>query len=145
MTVDADRPELDGTTDTYLRRLSVVAVDECVHDDDDVQTIKWAVNEVRRLQAELDEANTRLGECYRATGEDPDGNENWRLAPFAVQAVRGLREENDQLGAELDRVAGEVRKHRDRMESDREAIGGPPHPVDLQLWGAVLDTQEERL
>lgn len=43
-------------------------VDEAPHD-----------NQIIVLQA-------ALAECYRLTGADPDGNEDWRLAPNAVAA-----------------------------------------------------------
>jgi phage shock protein A len=38
----------------------------------------------------------QLAECYRLTGADPDGNEDWRLAPHAVEEVRRLREKLDE-------------------------------------------------
>lgn len=44
----------------------------------------------------LSEANRCLAECYRLTGTDPDGNEDWRLAPSAVDEVKRLREESDE-------------------------------------------------
>lgn len=36
-----------------------------------------------------------LAECYRISGADPDGNEDWRLANLAVGAVRELRNDYD--------------------------------------------------
>ncbi len=36
-----------------------------------------------------------LAECYRLSGADPDGNEDWRLARDAVEAVRELRKNYD--------------------------------------------------
>ena len=45
-----------------------------------------------------------LAECYRLTGADPDGNEDWRLADSrAVEEVRELREDCDRYGNERDR------------------------------------------
>lgn len=40
-----------------------------------------------------------LAECYRLTGADPDGNEDWRLAEDAVKEVRRLRHEVERLEA----------------------------------------------
>lgn len=40
-----------------------------------------------------------LAECYRLTGADPDGNEDWRLAEDAVKEVRRLRHEVERLDA----------------------------------------------
>lgn len=54
-------------------------VDEAPHD-----------NQIIVLQA-------ALAECYRLTGADPDGNEDWRLAPNAVAEVRRLREQADEI------------------------------------------------
>lgn len=39
----------------------------------------------------------QLAQCYKLTGADPDGNEDWRLAPHAVEEVRRLRNEYDIL------------------------------------------------
>ena len=44
--------------------------------------------------AELESA---LAECYRLSGADPDGDEDWRLACHAVDEVRRLREESDLM------------------------------------------------
>ena len=41
------------------------------------------------------EKDAQLAECYRLSGADPDGNEDWRLASFAVQEVRRLRKDYD--------------------------------------------------
>ncbi len=45
--------------------------------------------------AYVEELEGDLAECYRLSGADPDGNENWRLAPRAVGEVRRMREESD--------------------------------------------------
>jgi hypothetical protein len=36
-----------------------------------------------------------LAECYRQSGADPDGNEDWRIAPFAMREVKRMRAEYD--------------------------------------------------
>jgi hypothetical protein len=51
---------------------------------------------VARLTGERDAAVSQLAECYRLSGADPDGNEDWRLAPRAVEEVRRLRKEYDE-------------------------------------------------
>lgn len=43
---------------------------------------------IRKLQADL-------AECYRLSGADPDGNEDWRLAEHAVEEVKRMRAELD--------------------------------------------------
>lgn len=54
---------------------------------------------VLRLLAMLREAQHSLAECYRLSGADPDGNEDWRLARHAVEEVRRLRADHDAYEA----------------------------------------------
>lgn len=51
----------------------------------------------RTLERELNAALSNLAQCYLLTGADPDGNEDWRLAPYAVSEVARLRAEHDDL------------------------------------------------
>lgn len=53
----------------------------------------------------LTAAHAALAECYRLTGADPDGDEDWRLAPHAVAEVKRLREESDAAHAARDVLA----------------------------------------
>lgn len=48
-------------------------------------------------RAQIDILTRALAECYRLTGADPDGNEDWRLAPQAVREVSRLRDDHDAL------------------------------------------------
>jgi hypothetical protein len=47
------------------------------------------------LQAENERLTADLAECFRLSGADPDGNEDWRLAPRAVEEVRRMRDDLD--------------------------------------------------
>lgn len=65
---------------------------------------KWAqhhifnqTREIDRLDDEVERLTTDLAECFRLSGADPDGNEDWRLAPHAVREVARLRREHDEL------------------------------------------------
>jgi len=49
-----------------------------------------------------------LAECYRLTGADPDGNEDWRLAPRAVAEVRRLRAEHDAAETAIDAMTEQL-------------------------------------
>lgn len=49
----------------------------------------------RTHKKRIAELESDLAQCYKITGEDPDGNEDWRLATYAVDAVERLREESD--------------------------------------------------
>lgn len=64
--------------------------DHALHD-----SIEWM------LAADLLWAWHSLAECYRLSGADPDGNEDWRLARGAVGAVKELREDYDSLTDEM--------------------------------------------
>lgn len=58
--------------------------------------LHWIIDrDLPDLLAELDRLRSDLAECYRLTGADPDGNEDWRLAPHAVSEVKRLRAEED--------------------------------------------------
>jgi len=50
---------------------------------------------VAESRAALTRLTSDLAECYRLTGADPDINEDWRLAPYAVVEVQRLRDEHD--------------------------------------------------
>jgi hypothetical protein len=63
-------------------------------DDDAYQAVKVLIRAIREYQG-------KLADCYIWTGEDPDGNEQWRLADHAVEAVRNLRKEFDALQSKL--------------------------------------------
>lgn len=62
-------------------------------------TVTWsseaAATMIERLRLEQRNLVGMLAECYRLTGADPDGNEDWRLAPHAVAEVRRMRAEHD--------------------------------------------------
>lgn len=62
--------------------------------DSVVEGIAW-------LTAALDERSAWLAECYKLTGADPDGDEDWRLAPDAVEEVRRFRRDYDDLDSQL--------------------------------------------
>jgi len=52
--------------------------------------------EAHDLHDALEQAQRSLAECYRLSGADPDGNEDWRLARDAVVEVQRLRREYDE-------------------------------------------------
>lgn len=68
------------------------------------------------LRAEVAQQQAQLAECYRLSGADPDGNEDWRLAPEAVEEVRQLRQDSD---AEADRALA-LDKRVTRLERERD-------------------------
>ena len=78
------KPKWTAVTESQLNRLQGMA-------DRQAQSIKWL--------------EKQLAECYRLSGADPDGNEDWRLGHCAVQEVRRLRKEYDDLEGRLCKVA----------------------------------------
>lgn len=50
---------------------------------------------LKQKDAQIDRLTADLAECYRLSGADPDGNEDWRLALRAVEEVRRLRADYD--------------------------------------------------
>ena len=50
---------------------------------------------------EIADLKRQLAECFRLSGADPDGNEDWRLAPRAVEEVRRLRSDYDDALVEI--------------------------------------------
>ena len=87
---------------------------------------------VMKLRAEVAERNAWLAECFRLSGADPDGNEDWRLAPSAVAEVRELRDEYDQVCDELQRLRAVV-------EAARESVKKWPASRELCAALAELD------
>jgi hypothetical protein len=73
-------------------------VDSCVR-------LREAANAIARLTEHLVAREADLAECFRLTGADPDGNEDWRIARDAVDEVRRLRTESDKAEAALARLA----------------------------------------
>ncbi len=64
---------------------------------------------LQQKQATIDRLAAELAECYRATGSDPYGNEDWRLAERASKAVCDARRDHE---AECD-------KYEDRLTAER--------------------------
>lgn len=59
------------------------------------------MNRVETNQEKIARLEHDLAECYKLTGADPDGNEDWRLATHAVEEVRRMREELDMADDEV--------------------------------------------
>jgi hypothetical protein len=76
------------------------------------------ITEFMDAKAAHDSVNTlieRLAECYRLSGADPDGDEDWRLARHAVDEVRRLRKECDDADDENMRL-------REQLATSAKAI-----------------------
>jgi hypothetical protein len=71
----------------------------------------------------------QLAECYRLTGSDCDGNEDWRLARHAVGAVRELRERVDENEKNYDALE---LKYRAKLWLGHGHIGGYGDDGEMQ-------------
>ncbi len=60
----------------------------------DAAAVKHAL---RDQEAELARHVKVLADCFRMAGADPDGNEDWRIAPDALRAVTDLRRDYDEV------------------------------------------------
>ena len=79
-------------------------------------------NARERAERERNERNAWLAECYRQTGADPDGDEDWRLAPLAVAAVKQHRADYDDACDEIAQVARRAERAERELEEAREAL-----------------------
>lgn len=67
-------------------------------------------------EAEVERHVKMLADCFRRAGADPDGNEDWRIAPEALRAVTDLRRDYDEVldwQARSERAEATLREIRD--------------------------------
>ena len=74
-------------------------------------------------RAEIEERNSWLAECYRQAGGDPDGNEDWRLAPDAVAAVKEQRADYDDACEEIVQLSKRAEKAERELQGCKDIIG----------------------
>lgn len=84
---------------------------------------------VEKYSAEIDRLNGLLAAIFRETGADPDGNEDWRLATYALDEVQRLRRESDEADDRIVQLERAIYAHRDAIE-----IGCRE---DEDLWAVV--------
>lgn len=66
----------------------------------------WVQPSKRDMEEALRVCIWALAECYHESGADPDGDEDWRIALSAPNAVRELREDYDEACEELHPMNG---------------------------------------
>jgi hypothetical protein len=113
----------------------------------------WTAREIRLIEAygrqcwnACDEQvagplRDQLAECFCLSGADPDGNENWRLAPSAVDAVRQLRADYDEACDEAERLRERVAELERELQETKAAAKKWVESEDLELFNtrAELD------
>src|SRR5271154_388847 len=86
-------------------------------DVDEIQDIcedrQALITQVEGLKAQIAALTVQLAECYHLSGADPDGAEDWRLAPHAVTEVRRLREESESEISALTTQVEELKRRYD--------------------------------
>ncbi len=90
--------------------------------------------ELAQLRADNERLIGQLAECYRLSGADPDGNEDWRLAESAVNAVRELRKDSDEESAKLEAELREALQDRDLAVTDNNNIR-----TELETQAAAIE------
>lgn len=98
MAADLDLPALLARLETHKD------VAACLGNAHTALLVHDAAAAICTLQAQRDTAIAQLAECYRLTGADPDGDEDWRLAPYAVAEVTRIRQEHDAAEAQRDQA-----------------------------------------
>lgn len=75
----------------------------------------------RILLARIAELHKDLADCFRLTGADPDGNEDWRLSRDAVKEVAAMRADLDLAEARIAQLEHMWREAEDRALCAEEA------------------------
>jgi DNA repair exonuclease SbcCD ATPase subunit len=105
-------------------------------------------NAAPALLSALEEAESQLAECYRLTGADPDGDEDWRLAPFAVQEVKRFREESDEDEARILALSSQVSsltRERDHYRSGMALSIAEDQLRDCREWLTKAEAERDTL
>ena len=76
---------------------------------------QWLEEQMTAERARCLELTALLATCYRLTGADPDGNEDWRLAERAVQEVLRLREDSEEEAEEYEETVARLTRERDAL------------------------------
>ena len=91
----AEEPAGEPVSDERLRAARVSTLETQL-----AEALQTAV----RIAGERDDARAQLATCYRLTGADPDGDDDWRLAQRTVTEVKRLREECDAAESRRDEL-----------------------------------------
>ena len=73
-------------------------------------------------EARVASLTAQLAQCFKIAGEDCDGNEDWRIAPRAVQAVTDLRRDYDDACAAEGPAPFSVRYFKRRAEAAEQSL-----------------------
>jgi hypothetical protein len=90
---------MNADVQKVVERFELLAVD---HEPDGWPAVRMrdltlAAKALRDQDAEIARHVKVLADCFRMAGADPDGNEDWRIAPDALRAVTDLRRDYDEV------------------------------------------------
>ncbi len=84
---------------------------------DEYEVIERPV-EIQDAIAEIERLQGLLADCFRESGADTDGNEDWRIAPSAPQEVAVLRKDYDECCEDAERLREALEEIRDRFPAE---------------------------
>jgi len=95
-------------------------------------------------QATIAALQAQLATCFKLSGADPDGNEDWRLAPHAVEEVTRLRNDCDELGDEIGALREQLTQRTAELAQILAAVDEGLALTDIRLAiKTVEETQAE--
>ena len=122
--------------ETYLVPMWVV---ECgVQRDGCISMVKAA-----DAQATVEALQAQLATCFKLSGADPDGNEDWRLAPHAVEEVTRLRNDCDELGDETGALREQLAQRT--AECDALKLVNDTHMKTVMTLSHIVEQQTAEL
>lgn len=83
--------------------------------------VEWQYVRVH-IRSHIAALEAELAQCFRLSGADPDGDEDWRLAPRAVSEVTRLRGEFDELQANYPSKLAELAEAKRDGERLRRSV-----------------------
>jgi len=94
-------------------------------------------------QATIAALQAQLATCFKLSGADPDGNEDWRLAPHAVEEVTRLRNDCDELGDETGALREQLAQRT--AECDALKLVNDTHMKTVMTLSHIVEQQTAEL
>lgn len=79
------------------------------------KSIGDAMDKYHAMHSRVAELEKDLADCFRLTGADPDSNEDWRLARWAVKEVAAMRTDLDLVEARVAELESALERERMRL------------------------------
>jgi len=100
----------------------------------------WRLSAVRYA----DKCDKWLGEIFRLTGADSDHNEDWRLAPRALEEVKRMRRESDEDAEAILALEAEIEllKYAERLGQNTKALRDST-ARNKELFDALMELTQQ--